>query len=602
MSLQSTESVDHLWQRILESDLLPRPQGATQALLKALERENTDLGEIARYAQADPVLASRLLRLANSAAYAARRPAVAITPDVLMRLGLTTIRQLVAAMNLVTGLRKGQCPTVDPVRHWRRALLQAVLAQHLGAKERVAPPSECFVLGLLWDSGSLLLVECDPTACALARDAGDRLRQVLREHGYTPMLITAALMAWLGFPAVFLDAVRCQAACEANESCAIAPRSRRIAELLALCEAAATAALSTGAGPSSETFATLTANAQAFNLSLDEVDALLEQVWDEWQDWCRLLELGESPHQRVEKLTKRLQPENRGEPPLSIVIIDDDPVLRRMSERLLTAAGHQVFTFANGQTALSWLREHSADAVIVDLLLGEEDGWSLIEALRALPRGQRLHIIVLSVLNDMASIRRAFEVGADDYLTKPFDALMVETRLMPARRKKVAFQGRASQEAAPLIDPTTHLFTRGYLMQRLEQELALAYRLGRPLALLLLRFSSGENLSALALALQQWLRASDVIGEWDEHTLWLLLPNTPETGVLRLLERLAAWLGEQEVRQPVEAISQVELLFDGTDDAAAQPQKHDWSAYAARLLTALPQQPTQVITPRAPTR
>jgi DNA-binding response OmpR family regulator len=505
-------------------------------------------------------------------------------------------------MNLVTGLRKGRCPTFDPVRHWRRALLQAVLAQHLGAKERVAPPSECFVLGLLWDSGSLLVVECDPTACALARDAGDRLRQVLREHGYTPMLITAALMAWLGFPAVFLDAVCWQAAREANEPSEVPLRSRRIAELLALSEAAATAAFATGAGPSSETFATLTANAQALHLSLDEIDTLLDQVWDEWQDWCRLIELGESPQHRGDRLAKRLQPENRRETPLSIVVVDDDPVLRRMSERFLTAAGHQVFTFANGQTALSWLREHSADAVIVDLLLGEEDGWSLIEALRALPRGQRLHIIVLSVLNDMASIRRAFEVGADDYLTKPFDALMVETRLMPAQRKKMAFEGTASPEAAPLIDPTTHLFTRAYLLQRLEQELALAYRLGRPLALLLLRFPSGENLNALALSLQQWLRASDVIGEWDEQTLWLLLPNTPETGVLRLLERLAAWLGEQQVRQPVEAFSQVDLLLDGTDDAAPQLQKHDWSAYAARLLTALSEQPTQLITPRTASR
>jgi DNA-binding response OmpR family regulator/HD-like signal output (HDOD) protein len=532
--IQSNPRVDAWWRRIAENDLLPRPQGSALALWQALERENADLAELARLAQGDPVLASRLLKLANSAAYGGQRPAVAIGAEVLMRLGLSTVRQLLLAFLLLDRFRAGRCSGFAMQRFWQQALVQAVLAQHLGSRVRAAPPSECFTLGLLFDLGTLLLAESDEEACGVAGaealDLPPRGR-LLRHYGVSTLHLTARLAQWLGLPSVFVEAIAFCASEEDGAAQAASARAQRIAQVLCLAQhlaaqvAPGTIQTQPAAVPSWATALALTAE------DLQDVAAIAGQ---EWPEWCALLGLP-----RPEASAEPQHAHAATDDELTVLVIDDDPALRRLCERLLAKPRRRVCTFASGSQALAWLADNPADAALVDLLLPGDDGWQLIRKLRALPIGDSLHIVVLSVLADRHAIERAFAAGADDFLTKPFDAGLIESRLLPALRRKRAHKSpQAEAPQPPLIDPATRLLNRSDLEIRLEQELALASRLNRPLALLGVRFAGPAALSAHAARLRQVLRAADMHGLWDAQTVWLLLPATDEPGVRRVAQRL----------------------------------------------------------------
>ncbi|PJF45583.1 MAG: hypothetical protein CUN48_18145, partial [Candidatus Thermofonsia Clade 3 bacterium] len=126
------------------SGRLPSPSRRALALIEALKRENVTLPEICRLIQADPALTGRLLKLANSAAFARPRPAVAITPEVLMMLGLPAVRNLVLAFALIDNQRSGPSRLFDYAGFWSRALAEACVAQAIGAQLRVAPAAEMF--------------------------------------------------------------------------------------------------------------------------------------------------------------------------------------------------------------------------------------------------------------------------------------------------------------------------------------------------------------------------------------------------------------------------------------------------------------------------
>jgi DNA-binding response OmpR family regulator/HD-like signal output (HDOD) protein len=578
----SNPSVEAWWQRIVADDLLPRPQGPMLDLWQALEREDADLAELARLAQGDPTLASRLLKLANSSVYAGQRPAAAVSADVLMRLGLSTVRQLLLGFVLVDGLRAGRCEHFSLPHFWRQALCTAVLAQHLGARLRLAPPSECFTLGLLFDLGTVLLVESDETACRLIGDAAPPRARLRAHYGLSPLRLTARLMQSLGLPAVFVEAVSHCAGAEEGQAPASGARALQIARMLALAERLALGLAGEGVPPAPEEFATELA---ALALAAEELPVLVQRAGEEWRDWCDLFGLAAAPLPARQPLPMTAARES-----LTLVVIDDDPVLRRLVEKLLAAPERHIHTFASGAEALAWLAAHPADAALVDLLLPGEDGWRLIEALRALPGGERLHIIVLSALGDNASVARAFAAGADDYLVKPFDALMVETRLTPALRKKRT-GAQPIIPRPPLIDGATGLLNRAYLESRLEQELALAHRLGRPLTLLGLRFARPGELLARIGRLRQGLRASDIHGLWDAQSLWLLLPATDEEGVPPMLERLRAPLANPG--RADEVLPAVFRLTVGRAEIAAAPPTSgdDWAERARALLERFAAQP-----------
>ncbi len=120
----------------------------------------------------------------------------------------------------------------------------------------------------------------------------------------------------------------------------------------------------------------------------------------------------------------------------SILVVDDDALNRTLLARTLEVQGHQVLTASNGHEALDMLRAQEPDIVLLDIVMPDMDGVSVLErieddaALRSVP------VIMISALEDLDSVVRCIELGADDYLLKPFDPVLLRARIRAGLDKR----------------------------------------------------------------------------------------------------------------------------------------------------------------------
>lgn len=124
---------------------------------------------------------------------------------------------------------------------------------------------------------------------------------------------------------------------------------------------------------------------------------------------------------------------------LRILVVDDEPAIRRFLRASLGAQGYQVIEAQTGHGALELFRRNTPDVVVLDLGLPDGDGLDIIRTLRE--GGSAAPIIVLSSRTDEAGKVRALDLGADDYVTKPFGVEELLARLRAALRHRLQQQG-----------------------------------------------------------------------------------------------------------------------------------------------------------------
>jgi two-component system KDP operon response regulator KdpE len=122
----------------------------------------------------------------------------------------------------------------------------------------------------------------------------------------------------------------------------------------------------------------------------------------------------------------------------SILVVDDAPQIQRLLKTGLVAQRFQTVEANSGATALAQLGRHEPDLMILDLGLPDRSGLDIITEVR---RISAIPIIILSVLDDESSTVRAFELGADDYVTKPFSMAELVARIRAALRHRFQAQG-----------------------------------------------------------------------------------------------------------------------------------------------------------------
>ncbi len=125
-------------------------------------------------------------------------------------------------------------------------------------------------------------------------------------------------------------------------------------------------------------------------------------------------------------------------PPIKVLVIDDEPPIRKLLRMGLATQGYEILEAANGKTALELLSQHPA-LIILDLGLPDIQGHELLRVIRA--RDESVPIVVLSSRGDEAGKVQALDLGADDYLTKPFGMDELLARLRAALRHQLQVQG-----------------------------------------------------------------------------------------------------------------------------------------------------------------
>ena len=125
-------------------------------------------------------------------------------------------------------------------------------------------------------------------------------------------------------------------------------------------------------------------------------------------------------------------------PPLKIMIVDDEPPIRKLLRMGLSTQGYDVLEASNGKIALDLLKQEPA-LIILDLGLPDIQGHDLLRMIRA--RNESVPIVVLSSRGDEAGKVQALDLGADDYLTKPFGMDELLARLRAALRHQLQVHG-----------------------------------------------------------------------------------------------------------------------------------------------------------------
>lgn len=124
----------------------------------------------------------------------------------------------------------------------------------------------------------------------------------------------------------------------------------------------------------------------------------------------------------------------------TILIVEDEPILREIMKDYLLEEGYEVLEAGDGKNALALFQEHEVDLIILDIMLPELDGWSVCKRIRKI---SNVPIIMLTARSDEDDTLLGFELGADDYITKPYSPpilLARAKRLLETRQIQIREQ------------------------------------------------------------------------------------------------------------------------------------------------------------------
>ena len=157
----------------------------------------------------------------------------------------------------------------------------------------------------------------------------------------------------------------------------------------------------------------------------------------------------------------------------ALLVVDDNEDNRYMLTRRLTREGYTNVTTANdGRQALGLLQSQRFDLVLLDITMPEMNGYQVLEHLKASPELRHVPVIMISAIEEIASVVRCIELGAEDYLPKPFDVTLLRARVGASLEKK-ALRDEVRSQAAQLAE------WNRTLEQRVQEQVAQLERLGR---------------------------------------------------------------------------------------------------------------------------
>ncbi len=238
-----------------------------------------------------------------------------------------------------------------------------------------------------------------------------------------------------------------------------------------------------------------------------------------------------------------------------ILVADDLAQNLQVLGSLLDSAGYATTFATSGTQAIERAKTARPDLILLDLMMPGIDGLQTCAALKQEPQTCKIPIIFITASHDKDRVLDAFELGAVDYVTKPFESkellARVKTHLELKRAKDELERALAEVERLAITDPLTGLFNRRYLYAIGEQEFERTCRYGAPFCVLMLdldRFKTindtyghavgDEVLRSTARCLRQTLRQSDVVGRFGGEEFLAILPSTPLAQAVTVAQRL----------------------------------------------------------------
>jgi adenylate cyclase len=148
-----------------------------------------------------------------------------------------------------------------------------------------------------------------------------------------------------------------------------------------------------------------------------------------------------------------------------LLVVDDNRVNRLLVGRTLEQLGHRVAFAENGRQALVTLQTHPADLVLLDIEMPEMNGYQTLEALRADPKLRDIPVVMMSSVDEVDSVARCVEMGAEDYLFKPVNAVLLRARVAASlEKKRLRDQQRDLFRKFATVEVAEELLARGFAL------------------------------------------------------------------------------------------------------------------------------------------
>ncbi len=234
--------------------------------------------------------------------------------------------------------------------------------------------------------------------------------------------------------------------------------------------------------------------------------------------------------------------------PQKVLLIDDASAIHALVRARLAGEAVEIHSAYGGDEGLELAKALLPDLILLDVEMPAPDGFEVCRRLKASTETMDIPIVFLTGASTTKEKIRGLELGAVDYVTKPFDPAELRVRVRGSLRTKYLLD-LLSKKAR--IDGLTALWNRAYFDERLAQEISLAQRTGRPLSCIMLdvdHFKSindtyghtfgDDALKKIAACLTDAARAEDIVCRWGGEEFAVLCPSTGIVGAEALAERM----------------------------------------------------------------
>ena len=255
--------------------------------------------------------------------------------------------------------------------------------------------------------------------------------------------------------------------------------------------------------------------------------------------------------------------EDRGK--FLIAIVDDDAAIRRLVRLFLTRSGYEVMEFAAGEEARRQLHSAPWDLAILDRRLPDMDGVVLCHELKSDPELRNRYIIMLTGEADQEDKVEGLDLGADDYITKPFQPAELLARIRAAKRivdlQKELLETNKRLELLSITDGLTKLYNHRYFQDEMARAFEESQRYQRPLSLAIIDIDffkkindtyghavGDEVLKCVAKIFQESIRATDLAARYGGEEFAVMMPETELQDAITFAEKIRALIEETPFR------------------------------------------------------